>query len=242
MSSLDVDDQPTRVPLRRDKAPFVLLATFGFLIIALIIVRVVFELLPTRTDDLTFEVAKAAMQLVVVVVLGGVVTLSVSAINAQRDQRRARHEWQFSSWGELMAADRDINIVRRTFRAAGLQMTETATEPPLRSEQILVLREGMDSLLKANVAIEHVIRGLNARRLFDASEEIQRNLKQVYAYHKQIAQEWQEKGYRFWPGQEVRASELPQLQGLMSTPRPNFPEEALRTIMRLYREELIEGP
>lgn len=124
-------------------------------LLAVVICVAVF-LAPSRAADIWTEIAKACIQLVVVVGLGGIVGVVLRSIDERRDERRARDERRFAIFQELVDAYHRIKLVRRRLRTVGLR----APGPErLRSEQLKTLREGMTTIIKPSWHLSRSIGG-----------------------------------------------------------------------------------
>ena len=156
------------------------------------------------------EIAKACIQLVVVVGLGGIVGVVLRSIDERRDERRARDERRFAIFQELVDADYRIKLVRRRLRTVGLQ----APGPErLRSEQLKETSGGNDNDHQAELTFEQIYRGLDTRSVFDQNDDIRKHLGQLLDYTSGLVGEWEKYGGAFWKDTQTRrVADMPKLQ------------------------------
>jgi hypothetical protein len=195
---------------------------------------------PDQREDLWFEFAKAAIQLVVVIGLGGIVGVVLRSVDVRRERMRIRDERRFEMWQQLIAAYHQLKFVRRNLRTVGLR------EGPdrLRAEQVDALRSGMSTVVDVSLTFEQSYRELDTRSVFDHSKEIREQLEVVISYLGKLVKEWEENGSAFWSdGQTRRVGDLPRLQKLIGPAAGDFRLYAatpMRRIGWIVRGELLE--
>jgi hypothetical protein len=216
----------------------ILVTTLGALAVLLTAVAVIAMFLaPGRQADIWVELAKACIQLVVVVGLGGIVGLVLRSVELIRDERRAIDDRKRSILEQLVGAYYRLKFVRRNLRTVGLH--HPARER-LRSEQLAALREGMTSIVEVGLTIEQVYRDVDdARADFDqaTSVEVQEHLRQLLAYVGALVEEWERYGGEFWEDDEMMTvGDLPVLQAFLGPAENDFHPHAAE---HLGRVELI---
>jgi hypothetical protein len=198
-------------------------------------------MVPDRRDDIWVDLARAGIQLVVIIGLGGVVSLVLRDTEAARERRRLLDERRYAIFEQLVTVYNRLKFVRRDLRMVGLRSRPAV----LRPEQIQALRTGMQTITEAQLTLEEVLRGLYARPVFDRSDEIQDRLAALASYVGQIVDEWEKQGQHFWVKQQTRkVGDLPRLQKFLGRAdcdfRPNA-AEPLGWVEWIVREQLPEG-
>ena len=145
---------------------------------------------PTRTDDLWVEGAKAAIQLVVVIGLGGVVSFVFRTVEVSRERRRILDERRFAIFQQLVTVYHQLKFVRRNLRMVGLRGGPDGLLP----EQVEALRSGMETVVDVGLTLEQISRELDAQSVFDRSEEINRELGRLLQYVDNLVEEWEGRG------------------------------------------------
>jgi hypothetical protein len=211
-------------------------------LLAVVICVAVF-LAPSRAADIWTEIAKACIQLVVVVGLGGIVGVVLRSIDERRDERRARDERRFAIFQELVDAYHRIKLVRRQLRTVGLR----APGPErLRSEQLQALREGMTTIIEAELTFEQIYRGLDTRSVFDKNDDIRKHLGRLLDYTSGLVGEWEKYGGAFWKDTQTRrVADMPKLQAFLGPAKADFTGRAadpIGWIGWIVRDELLSTP
>jgi hypothetical protein len=185
---------------------------------------------PDRREDLWVELAKAAIQLVVVIGLGGIVSVVLKTVEVSREQRRIRDERRFAVFRDLVNAYHQLKSVRRNLRMAGLR----GGPDELRPEQVEALRAGMASLVEVELTLEQVHRELDARSVFDWADEIRRHLQRLMTYVSKLISEWERNGGGFWPDRQTgRLQDLPALQAFLGVAKADFRPNAADPMGRM---------
>lgn len=197
---------------------------------------------PSRAPDIWMEIAKACIQLVVVVGLGGVVGGVLKVVDEQRSQRRLRDDLRFKVFQEVVTAYHRLKFVRRNLRAVGLRRPEPGR---LRPEQVSALRKGQTTLVEVELTLEQMNRELETRSIFDRSPEIRRHLARLLAYLSKIIDEWEHYGGQVWGDQQsVSVGELPRLQAFLGRAEHDFRPNAadpMGWVEWIIRDELISA-
>jgi hypothetical protein len=196
---------------------------------------------PDRRDDIWVDLARAGIQLVVIIGLGGVVSLVLRDAEAARERRRLLDERRFATFEQLVTVYHRLKLVRRDLRMVGLRCHPDV----LRPEQVEALRTGMQTLTEAQLTLEEIVRGLDARPVFDNAEEIHNRLTSLASYVGKIVEEWEDEGRHFWVDQQTRkVAKLPRLQKFIGPApddfRPNA-AEPLGWVEWTVREQLLDG-
>lgn len=196
---------------------------------------------PDRRDDIWIEVAKAGIQLLVVIGLGAVVSTVMKSAEAARDRGRQRDERRFAIFAQIVAAYHRLKFVRRNLRMVGIR----SRPEQLRPEQVEALRSGMETIAEVQLEFEEVMRSLDARSAFDDAEEIARHLGLLADYVGNLVKEWEDHGECFWSdNQSRRVGELPRLQAFIGRAADDFRPNAatpMGWLEWIVRGELPEG-
>jgi hypothetical protein len=194
-------------------------------------------LVPGREADIWVEIAKACIQLVVVVGLGGIVGLVLRSVDEKRDQRRARDERRFAIFQQLVAAYHRLKFVRRNLRTVGLRRPGPER---LRPEQLAALREGLTSIVEIDLTLEQVYRELDARSAFSDRDSIHEQLGRLLQYVSGLVEEWEIHSGGFWDDhQSVRVGDLPKLQAFLGPAKDDFRPNAADPMGRV--EWIVRG-
>ena len=134
-----------------------------------------------------------------------------------------------------------LKFVRRNLRMVGLRCHPNV----LRSEQVEALRTGMETITEAQLTLEEIVRGLDARPVFDQAEEIHRRLTVLASYVGELVDEWENQGRHFWVDQQTRkVGKLPRLQKFLGPAEDDFrpnAAEPLGWVEFTVREQLLDG-
>jgi hypothetical protein len=199
-------------------------------------------LAPNRAPDIWIEIAKACIQLVVVVGLGGAVGVVLKAVDERRSQRRLRDDLRFRMFQEVVSAYHRLKFVRRNLRAMGLRRPGPER---LRPEQVSALREGQTTLVEVELTLEQMNRELATRSIFDRSDEIRRHLARLLDYLSSIVDEWEHYGGPLWEDQQsVLIDELTRLQAFLGRAEDDFRPNAadpMGWVEWIVRDELVSA-
>ncbi|MBE1551892.1 hypothetical protein GGC64_005979 [Mycobacterium sp. OAS707] len=195
------------------------MATAVLLLLAVVICVAVF-LAPTRASDIWTEIAKACIQLLVVVGLGGVVGTVLRSVDQRRDERRARDEQRYAIFQQTVDAYHRLKYVRRYFRSMGLR---APAPQPLSSKQLTALRDGMTDVIQVELTLEDIYRGLDARPVFDRTKDIRHQLDRLLKYVSGLVKEWEKSGAALCKNsQAVHVDNLPRLQAFLAPAPVSF--------------------
>ncbi len=212
----------------------------AFVLVA-VIVTVTLWMVPERRDDIWVDLARAGIQLVVIIGLGGVVSLVLRDAEVSRDRRRQRDERRFAIFEQLVLAYHRLKFVRRNLRMVGIRSQPDV----LRPEQVEALRTGMQTITEVQLTLEEIVRGLDARSVFEDAEKIHDLVNDLAAYVGGLVDEWERHGKCFWVDHQTRkVAELPTLQLFLGPARYDFRPNAADPLGRvelLVRAELPEG-
>src|SRR5207244_856571 len=145
------------------------------------------------------ELAKAGIQLVVVIGLGAVVSFVLRMLDVSRERRRTRDERRFATFQQLVKAYHQLKFVRRSLRMVGLRDGPDKLFP----EQVDALRSGMATVVDVNLTVEQIFRELDARSVFEGAAEIQDHLGRLLEYVENLVDEWESHGMGFWPDHQT---------------------------------------
>jgi hypothetical protein len=190
------------------------------------------------------EIAKACIQLLVVVGLGGVVGVVLRSIDERREERRARDERRFAIFQQIVDAYHCVKLVRRSLRTVGLRDKALAQ---LRPEQLASLRDGMTKIIEADLTLEQIDRELETRRVYDRTDDLRYQLQRILGYLSPLVEEWEKNGGKLWSDQQaVRVQDLPKLQAFLGPAGSDFRPHAadpMGWIGWIVRDELLgSGP
>ncbi len=215
------------------------LASMAALVIA--VVAIGLWVVPQRRDDLWFELAKAGIQLVVVIGLGGVVSSVFRVVDVSRERRRIRDEQRFAIFQQLVTAYHQLKFVRRNLRMVGLRNGPDE----LRPEQVEALRSGMATVTDVELTLEQIYRELDARSVFDQSDELHGHLARLLQYVSKLVEEWEGHGASFWPDHQTdRVQDLVVLQAFLGSAKDDFRPNAADPMGRMewiVRGEILAG-
>jgi hypothetical protein len=197
----------------------------GTVVLLLVFVAAVGVLIiPSRASDLWMEAAKGALQLAVVILVGGAVGATYRKIETDRERRRARDELRFNIFQQLGSTYQQLRITRRKLKFAGIHILQASpTKPDMRPEQVEVLREGMLSIVKVTTTLEQIAQELVVRTVFADPGGILSALFAIVGYTERIIREWQIHGVSYWPGQppgDIR--DLPALKDFLTNTEKSF--------------------
>jgi hypothetical protein len=199
----------------------------GSFVLATVIVIAVARAVPEQRDELWIDLAKAGIQLAVVIGLGGVLD-----------------EHRFEVFRDVIAAYHQLKSVRRNLRTVGLR---DCTDHPLRPEQIEALRSEMATVVEVQLTLEQMMRELDARSTtFARSAEIALHLSRLAIYVDGLVEEWEKHGRKFWADhQPGKVSDLKALQAFLGRAADDFRPRAadpLGRVEQIVREELLGRP
>jgi len=213
--------------------------TVTVLLLLAVVICVAVFLVPERAGDIWAEIAKACIQLFVVVGLGGVLGTVLKSVDQRRDERRARDDQRYAIFARIVDAYHNLKFVRRNLRSVGLRAPAPES---LRAEQLTALREGMTSIVQVELTLEDIDRGLDARAVFDRTDDIRNNLKRLLKYTGGLVTEWEKNGGALWKGdQAVRVGDMPKLQAFLASAPVSFTSGAadpMGWIEWIVRDEL----
>jgi hypothetical protein len=205
------------------------------------IVAIALWVVPDRREDIWVDLARAGIQLVVIIGLGGVVSSVLRGAEASRDRRRQRDERRFAIFEQLVTAYHRLKFVRRNLRMVGIRSQPDV----LRAEQIEALRTGMQTITEVQLTLEEVLRSLDARSVFDNATAIRDHLGDLGQYVGRLVDEWERHGKCFWVDHQTRkVSELRALQRFLGPAKDDFrphAAEPLGWVEWIVRGELPEG-
>ena len=182
-----------------------------------------------QRSDVWLEVAKAGVQLGVIAVLGGLVTLALRSVDAAREDRRRLREYRLSILHDLLASYNGIKTARRILRAFGFRMP---TSGRLSAEQIAEYRAQSRSLIEIQLSLEKIVRELEARPdLFADSDDLRAALGDAGDYVHDVGKEWEENGAWLKEGvQAAKLANLRALQGFLRTRDTDFDQRVSKPI------------
>jgi hypothetical protein len=180
---------------------------------ALGIAAVVKGMLETDLDDeFWLEVAKAGVQVLAVVVIGGAVAAAWRYLEEERGGEQKRladeqehrlqlHEQQLDVFRQIVQSYNEVKAIRRTLRSIGLRdATGAMTEAQVRSFHDLMLR-----LNVVQLAFEALKRELGETDLFkEDTAEIMKGLYKIESHLNDVLQIWEINGSSIGVGSDVK--------------------------------------
>jgi hypothetical protein len=147
----------------------------------------------SRSDDLWFEVAKAAIQLVAIAVLGGAATAAFRSREHRRDERLRLDEFRAETAEQLWDAYHRIKAVRRSLRAAGFGPNRSET---LTAEQAAAFGTLMERLSEAQLTLEMLKRTFDTQAFLFAPDGpyLTHLLEQAENYVNEVGKVWRAHG------------------------------------------------
>jgi hypothetical protein len=197
------------------------------------IVAIALWVVPERRDDIWVDLARAGIQLVVIIGLGGVVSSVLRFAEASRDRRRLRDERRFGIFEQLVTAYHRLKFVRRNLRMVGIRSRPDV----LRAEQVEALRTGMQTITEVQLTLEEVLRSPDARSVFENAAAIHDHLSALASYVGSLVDEWEHHGKCFWVDQQTR-----KVGDCRGCRRSSVPPRTTFGRMRLSRWDGWSGP
>jgi hypothetical protein len=170
---------------------------------ALSIAGIVIGMLKTDLDDeFWLEIARAGVQVLAVVVIGGAVAAAWRYLEQERsdqqkrladerEQQRQLHEQQLAVFRQIVESYNEVKAIRRTLRSIGLrEATGTMSETQVRGFRELMLR-----LNVVQLAFEALKRELGETDFFkEDTAEIVKRLYYVESHLNIVLQVWEKDG------------------------------------------------
>jgi hypothetical protein len=208
-------------------------------LLGLVIAVVITALGTLWADELDFwgELAKAGIQLGVVVVGGAVLTTMISVLQAERENRRQESEaLRLSILRDLTTAYDGLKEARRTLRASGLR----SPSGELTAEQVDEFGAEMRSLNKLQLSLERCAKKIRTQSGMLANAGLLAcHISRLEEYAHELIQEWEENSEEIVPGGDARSvANLQALQRFLApawTP-DGFKENASAPMALLVRE------
>lgn len=147
-----------------------------------------------RSADVWFEVAKAGLQLLAIVILGGAVAWAFRNLDDRREDRRRRDEYLSANADELLNAYFQVKAVRRSLRAADYGPFDPITPTRgMTQEQRGELKKQVDLLAEARATLEKLVFGIEYQPsvYYPLQSQILQLLKEADDYVGAVAEELQ---------------------------------------------------
>jgi hypothetical protein len=191
---------------RTARLPWLAIATFlAATAVALVLIAIGATHAQSGSGDLHFELAKAGIQLLAIVIFGGAVAAGFRSLDARRDERRRIDDYLASMADELLDAYHHIKAVRRALRAAGFRNPKLNAK--VTQHQVDTLEALMAQLDDAQLRLEKLARQVEWQsELFDSyGTEISKLLRTAEQYIRRVLRDWEHEGSGVSQGAEVAA-------------------------------------
>ena len=150
-----------------------------------------------QLSDPWLEVAKAGLQLGVIVLVGGAVTYGFKFLESERDAQARRDEYLLGMIRNLVESYNQIKSVRRTLRAYGFLKPEVPRPDAHRftAEQVDAYRKQMFVLMEAQLRLEEISREIKAQpQVFEHSEALKVLIHSGESYVNEVIGDWEDHG------------------------------------------------
>ena len=142
-------------------------------------------------DQIWIEIAKAGLQLGIVSIIGGGITLILKRFERRQEERRTLNEYRLKVLHDVTTSYNQIKAVRRTLRAFGFKTPRSL----LTLDQVIEFRGQMKSLDEAQLALERLKREVRVRSdSFCKAQQIQCALVTAEEYIQDVLKDWETKG------------------------------------------------
>ena len=161
----------------------------ALVVAALLAVIIGIVLIPSRREDIGFEIAKAAVHAIPFVILSIGVGLFLRWSEGSREDRRLSDEHRRKIFDEVVTAYNRIKGTRRWLRAAGYLDITTGS---LSAERLAELDRRMEALSDAELELEKVKREVELHpHVFTHADDLVRDLTQVTRYLRGVVKDWE---------------------------------------------------
>lgn len=156
------------------------------------------------SDDLSLELAKSGLQLLVVAIFGGAVSQAFRSLDAHREELRRIDAYRAATVDKLFDAYHQVKAVRRALRAAGFY---EGTAPTITASHSSEFHARMALLNDAQLALERLNKDVMAHHVaFGANREVTAGLiRAAENYVKKVVSDWEKYGTKVSDGAEFRA-------------------------------------
>jgi len=210
--------------------PWLAIATF---LAAAVLAGVLIFVGKASSGDLSFELSKAGIQLLAIVIFGGAVAAAFRSLDARREDLRRLDAYRAATVDELLDAYHRIKAVRRALRASGFDQQDSesvsaeqcaayhgvkAVRRALRAcgfdkldservsaEQSADFRARMEALNDAQLALEKLAQIVHdEKRVFGAHHAcIARLIRKAEKYVGNVIKDWEEHGRNVQAGADL---------------------------------------
>ena len=201
-----------------------------------------FALAPVDDADVWLELVKGAIQLLVVVALGGVVSFAVKRWEEDRAVERREDEARLVLLRELVRAYHRTKAVRRTLHAYGFH---AGSRPdPLTTGQVGEFQKQMLALDEAQLAMETVAREIKAQpQIFSHAEGMHVLVHTAESFVNRVIGDWEEHGHRVVEGvpADVALRDLKHLRCFLGPSEQGIKRvgRAIEEVERLIRRQRL---
>jgi hypothetical protein len=172
-----------------------IILVFAFAVaVALTIVGLV---LSSQRSDLWLEVAKAGLQLGVIVLVGGAVTYGFNFLESERATDVHHDEYRLGVIRNLIESYNRIKSARRTLRAYGFRKPQVPrpNAQQFTAEQVDAYRKQMLVLVEAQLKLEEISREIKAQpQVFKHSKALEVLIHTGESYVNKVIEEWEKCG------------------------------------------------
>lgn len=166
----------------------------------------------TGRAQLSIEVCKSLLQLIVVILLGGLVTWIIKYLENTKKADKALNEFRLEFINKLSSVDESVMKSRRVLRSVGLIRKAGVITPA----QIGVYDEQIACLLDAEIGVGRLIRDLqNFRDAFSSNVVLEQKLKGMERFLRALLDEYEHLRPTF---PQLLFTQLAILQGFTDVP------------------------
>jgi hypothetical protein len=151
-------------------------------------------------DTIRFEIIKSLLQLLVITIIGTIIAELFKAREFNRQQALILVDLRFKFIDRLGAIYREVKLVRRDFRKAGLS-TKFEEKPKFETEQMVQFyKEKMKRLDELQISLEELKKEAEISPAIRAYKVAYTELKRMEDYLRQVVKESEQFSVKLKPG------------------------------------------
>lgn len=155
------------------------------------------EVKPDTRAQILLEAAKALLQFMIVIILGGLSGLAINSFDKRRRGYRALQEFRQEFLESLSRSYQDAKRARRALRTVGLTTKFGDQKPPMNTKRCEAYQEQMLSLNDTQLTLERLkIEAGNFRDAFSAKAKLEEELRGMENYVRKVVKEYEQ----YWGG------------------------------------------